>query len=128
MKKFFLFIFHFIGLSFALADCPSVATLKLESSGYQGIVNIELRNGERPGSLVIASDTVNTRGTINFQGICAGRYFYAFGTPDSDQVSITRYFEVINDGHSYSMPTVTVLYTRSISKGNKVGSVKKRDL
>jgi len=112
----------------AYADCPSVATLKLDSSGYQGIVNIELRKGNRPGSVVIASDSVNTRGTAIFSGICAGRYFYSFGTPDSDQVSTTQYFEIINDGDRYSMPTITVVYTRSSSTGNRVGRAKKKDL
>ena len=98
------------------------------SSGYQGIVNIELRKGSRPGSSVVATDSLLTRGVSVFQGICAGRYFYAFGTPDSDQVSTTQYFDVINDGNRYSMPTITVVYTRSNSEGNKVGTAKKKDL
>jgi hypothetical protein len=128
MKKIlFFWIFLFCSLR-AHADCPSVATLKLDSSGYQGIVNIELRKGARPGSLLIASDTLNTRGTVIFSKICAGNYFYSFGTPDSDEVSTTQYFEVINDGNRYSMPTITVTYTRSTSTGNKVGKAKKKDL
>ena len=114
--------------SYAFASCPSVATLKLDSSGYQGIVNIELRKGTRPGSIVVASDSLSTRGVSIFSGICAGRYFYSFGTPDSDQVSTTQYFDVINDGSRYSMPTITVVYTRSNSEGNKVGTAKKKDL
>jgi len=128
MKKYFLFYFLTFLVISAFADCPSVATLKLDSSGYQGAVNIELRKGNRPGSIVIASDSVITRGTTVFTGICPGRYFYAFGTTDSDQVSTTQYFEVINDGNRYSMPTITVLYTRSSATGNKVGSAKKKDL
>jgi hypothetical protein len=114
--------------SLAFASCPSVATLKLDSSGYQGIVNIELRKGTRPGSSAIASDSLFTRGVSTFSGICAGRYFFTFGTPDSDQVSTTQYFDVINDGNRYSMPTITVVYTRSNSEGNKVGSSKRKDL
>lgn len=114
--------------SLVFASCPSVATLKLDSSGYQGIVNIELRKGSRPGSSVIASDSLFTRGVSTFSGICAGRYFFTFGTPDSDQVSTTQYFDVINDGNRYSMPTITVVYTRSNSEGNKVGSSKRKDL
>ncbi len=128
MKKILLFLALLITILRAHADCPSVATLKLDSSGYQGIINIELRKGNRPGSIVIANDSVNTRGTAIFSGICAGRYFYSFGTPDSDQVSTTQYFEVINDGNRYSMPTITVVYTRSSSTGNRVGSAKKKDL
>jgi hypothetical protein len=128
MKKIFFFAALFLSSTFAQASCPSVATLKLESSGYQGIVNIELRKGSRPGSSVVATDSLLTRGVSIFQGICAGRYFYAFGTPDSDQVSTTQYFDVINDGNRYSMPTITVVYTRSNSEGNKVGTAKKKDL
>jgi hypothetical protein len=128
IKKIVSFCTLITIISTAYADCPSVATLKLDSSGYQGIVNIELRKGNRPGSIVIASDSVITRGTAIFSGICAGRYFYSFGTPDSDQVSTTQYFEIINDGNRYSMPTITVVYTRSTSTGNKVGSAKKKDL
>jgi hypothetical protein len=128
MKKLFSFCLLLNIVLSVHADCPSVATLKLDSSGYQGMVNIELRKGNRPGSVVIASDSVNTRGTSIFSGICPGRYFYSFGTPDSDQVSTTRYFEIINDGSRYSMPIITVVYTRSSAAGNRVGSSKKKDL
>jgi hypothetical protein len=128
MKKILSIFAMFLSSSLAFASCPSVATLKLDSSGYQGAVNIELRKGNRPGSIVIASDSVITRGTTVFTGICPGRYFYAFGTTDSDQVSTTQYFEVTNDGNSYSMPTITVIYTRSSATGNRVGSAKKKDL
>ena len=127
-KKIFIYIFTLLNLNSVFADCPSVATLNLESSGYKGLVNIELRKGNRPGSTLIANDSVNTRGTSIFTGICAGRYFYAFGTPDSDQVSTTQYFDVINDGERYSMPTITVVYTRSSATGSKVGSARKKDL
>lgn len=128
MKKILFSGILFFCILNTYADCPSVATLKLDSSGYQGLVNIELRKGNRPGSVVIATDSVNTRGVIIFSGICPGRYFYAFGTPNSDQVSTTQYFEIINDGNRYSMPTITVLYTQSSSTGNRVGSAKKKDL
>jgi hypothetical protein len=128
MKKIFSFLVLLATILKAYADCPSVATLKLDSSGYQGVINIELRKGKRPGSVVIANDYVNTSGTVLFSGICAGRYFYSFGTTDSDQVSTTQYFEVINDGDRYSMPTITVVYTRSSSTGNRVGTAKKKDL
>ena len=106
-NKIFIFILTLFNLSIVYADCPSVATLNLESSGYKGLVNIELRKGNRPGSTLIANDSVNTRGTSIFTGICAGRYFYAFGTPNSDQVSTTQYFDVINDGERYSMSDVS---------------------
>jgi hypothetical protein len=128
MKKILSIFAMLLSSSLVFASCPSVATLKLDSSGYQGIVNIELRKGSRPGSSVIASDSLFTRGVSTFSGICAGRYFFTFGTPDSDQVSTTQYFDVINDGNRYSMPTITVVYTRSNSEGNKVGSSKRKDL
>jgi hypothetical protein len=128
MKKNLLLLVLLVTTLRANANCPSVATLKLDSSGYQGIINIELRKGNRPGSVVIANDSVNTRGVAIFSGICPGRYFYAFGTQDSDQVSTTQYFDIINDGSRYSMPTITVVYTRTSSTGNRVGSAKKKDL
>ncbi len=128
MKKIFICVALLSICSIAASQCPSVATLKLESSGYQGIVNIELRKGNRPGSMVVSRDSLNTRGTAVFPGICSGRYFFSFGTPDSDQVSTTQYFDVVNDGNRYSMPTITVVYTRSSSTGQKVGSSKKSDL
>ena len=109
LKKIVLLFSLFLLNSSAFARCPSVATLKLESTGYQGLVNIELRKGVRPGSSIVASDTVITRGVTVISDICAGRYFFAFGTPDSDQVSTTQYFDVINDGNRYSMPTITVV-------------------
>jgi hypothetical protein len=43
MKKIFFLAALILSSAFTHASCPSVATLKLESSGYQGIVNIELR-------------------------------------------------------------------------------------
>lgn len=128
MKRILITSLLFLGVPGAKAECPSVATLHLNSSGYQGIVNIELRKGARPGSLVVSREAVNTQGSVVFQGICAGRYFYSFGTPDSEEVSTTQYFEVINDGTRYSMPTITVTYSRKTTTGNRVGTAKKRDL
>lgn len=115
------------GHSGAQAQCPSQATLVIESAGYSGPIDIELRQGYRPGSKVVERDQVHTRGTVVFRNVCPGTYFYAFSTPDSPQVSTTRYFDIINNGYQYSMPTVTVTYSRS-SGGNKVGSVKRSEL
>jgi hypothetical protein len=128
VRKLLFFITLFSFCISAASQCPSVATLKLESSGYQGLVNIELRKGNRPGSIVVGRQSLNTRGTAVFPGVCSGRYFFSFGTPDSDQVSTAQYFEIINDGNRYSMPTITVVYTRSSTTGQKVGSSKKSDL
>ena len=131
MKSIYLFAFFavaFSAQSISHAECPSEATLKIESSGYSGPIAIELRKGTRPGSQVIGRDEVYTRGTVVFRNVCPGKYFYAFATPDSESVSTTNYFQVINDGYQYSMPHVTVTYTRSTSSGNRVGSAKKSDL
>ena len=114
--------------SISHAECPSEAKLTIESAGYSGPIEIELRKGNRPGSRVIGQDQVYTRGTVVFRNVCPGTYFYSFATPDSDQVSTTSYFKIIDDGYQYSMPSVTVTYTRATSSGSRVGSAKKRDL
>jgi hypothetical protein len=116
-------------LSFSQETCPSEAKLTIKSSNYSGLIKIELRKGRRPGSRVIGTRSINTSGTVVFKDICPGTYFYAFSTPDSEQVSTTRYFEVVSDDDSYSMPEITVTYSRaSSSAGNKVGSAKKSEL
>jgi hypothetical protein len=110
-------------------DCPSQATLNITSSGYSGAFNVELRSGTRPGSRAVQSRAVEGNGSTVFGSVCRGTYFFSFGTPDSDQVSVTRYFEVTNNGESYSNPKITVFYSRGISDGaRRVGSSKKRDL
>ena len=117
----------FSGYASAQSQCPSEATLVIQSAGYSGPIDIELRRGTRPGSHVTGRDRVYTNGTVVFHNVCPGTYFYSFATPDSPQVSTTRYFEIVNDGFQYSMPTVTVTYTRS-SSGNRVGSAKRSEL
>ena len=117
----------FYGHVSAQSKCPSEATLIIQSAGYSGPIDIELRQGTRPGSRVVGRNRVNTSGTVVFRDVCPGTYFYAFATPDSPQVSTTQYFQIVNDGYQYSMPTVTVTYTRSTS-GNRVGSAKRSEL
>ncbi len=111
----------------AQSPCPSEATLIIQSAGYSGPIDIELRQGTRPGSRVVGRDRINTRGKVLFSNVCPGTYFYAFATPDSSQVSTTQYFQVINNGYQYSMPEITVTYTSS-SSGNHVGSAKRNEL
>ncbi len=108
--------------------CPSEVTLNINSSNYSGLINVELREGRRPGSKVVRRDSVNTRGTVRVSGVCGGTYFFAFSTSKDEAVSLTRYFEVTNDGLSYSNPMITVTYSRVSSGGQKVGSAKKSDL
>ena len=107
--------------------CRSEVTLSINSSNYSGLINIELREGGRPGSKVISGNSVNTRGSVSIPGVCPGTYFFAFSTPRDEAVSVTRYFEVTDDGTSYSNPSITVTYSRS-SGGQRVGSAKKREL
>jgi len=127
-----LLVTIFLGLAALAARpilaCPSAVTLKIDSSNYSGLINIEFRQGRRPGSMVVRRDSIDTRGTVTVDGVCAGTYFFAFSTPKDEVVSVTRYFDVINDGTSYSNPTLTVLYSRSVSGGQKVGSAKKSEL
>lgn len=117
----------FCGHVSAQSQCPSEATLIIQSAGYSGPIEIELRRGTRPGSRVIGRNWVNTSGTVVFRNVCPGTYFYAFATPDSPQVSTTGYFQIVNDGYRYNMPTITVTYTRA-SSGNRVGSAKRSEL
>ncbi len=126
--KFFITLVLSLSLQVsAQSPCPSEATLIIKSSGYSGPIDIEIRQGTRPGSNVIGRDRVITSGSVIFRNVCPGTYFYSFSTPNTDIVSTTRYFEVINDGTKYSMPTVTVTYTQS-SSGNKVGTSKRSEL
>jgi hypothetical protein len=126
--QIFLFTVLFLISNLTFAGCPSEATIDVQSSTYSGRYNIELRSGQRPGSKVVGTQSLNGNGSAVFSSVCPGKYFFAFGTPDSDQVSVTQYFNVTNDGYSFSNPVITVVYTRSTSKGNKVGSSKRSNL
>jgi hypothetical protein len=108
--------------------CPSEVTLSINSSNYSGLINIELRQGHRPGSKIVSRDSVDTRGTVRVSAVCPGTYFFAFSTPKDEAVSVTRYFQVTDDGTSYSNPSITVTYSRVSSGGQKVGSARKSDL
>lgn len=122
------FALGFIAVSGSALACPSEVTLNINSSNYSGLINVELREGRRPGSKIVRRDTVDTRGTVRASGICPGTYFFAFSTPKDDAVSVTRYFEVTDDGTSYSNPAITVTYSRASSGGQRVGSAKRGDL
>jgi hypothetical protein len=84
----------FFVLSAQAQDCPSNATIKISSAGYSGSFNVELRRGTRPGSTLVADQAIHGNGNLVFNKVCSGTYFFAFGTPDSDQVSVTQYFKV----------------------------------
>jgi len=109
--------------------CPSEATIVIRSSGYSGRIDVEFRKGSRPGSSVTGSGVIQTSGQLNFKNVCPGRYFFAFGTPDSDAVHATRYFDVNFDGGRYNSPTITVTYSRTTSDGSQsVSKIKKNSL
>lgn len=121
--------FSFTSFLAAAQDCPSETTINIQSANYSGAFIVELRAGTRPGSKVIDQRTLAGPSSITFVNICPGTYFFTLGTPDSDSVSTTRYFNVVNDGHSYSNPTINVFYSRRKSDGSQaVGRTKKKDL
>jgi len=109
--------------------CPSKVTLNIQSTGYSGPIDIEFRKGSRPGSKVLNSHRVVTRGSVEIPGVCPATYFFAFSTPDADSVNVTRYFEVVNNGQQYSNPVITVTYSRSTgTEADRVGSARRKDL
>jgi hypothetical protein len=109
--------------------CPSKATLKIDASGYSGMFVAELRQGHRPGSQRISGSVVSNGAANTFSNLCPGEYFFAFGPTDSDEVSVTRYFTVINDDRGYSNPVITVVYTRTTEPNSKlVQKARKKDL
>ncbi|WP_448363369.1 hypothetical protein [Fluviibacter sp.] len=94
-------------------SCPSNVTLNIVSSNYSGVINIEFRQGKRPGSKKLQTSKINTSGQVKISNVCAGTYFFSFSTPDSPSVSVTQYFDVMNNGTQYSSPVITVTYTRA---------------
>lgn len=97
----------------SVSTCPSTVTLDIVSSNYSGVINIEFRQGKRPGSKTLQTSKINTSGQVKISNVCAGTYFFSFSTPDSPSVSVTQYFDVINNGVQYSSPKITVTYTRA---------------
>lgn len=111
------------------ADCPSTTRLKVNSSGYSGSFNVELRKGNRPGSLRINGGSVSNGGELSFPNVCRGTYFFAFGPTDSDMVSITRYFPVKHSDTGFSNPVITVYYSRvQGSEDTLIQKTRKQDL
>ena len=110
--------------------CRSRATLKIESSGYDGEFVAELRSGTSPGSKRITGALIGNGKSSTFSQICPGGYFFAFGPADSDDVSATRYFTVTDDGARYSNPIITVFYarTQSLDDTKRVKKIRKSNL
>jgi hypothetical protein len=106
--------------------CSSVTKLILNSSGYNGNIEVQLRSGNRPGSKVIRQGVIFTSGIREFNGICPDKYFFSFATSDSPTVSVTSYFIV---EQNTSIAEMTVFLSRSkTSQGNKVQVISKKDL
>lgn len=116
------------GVQSATAACLSSVTLTINSSNYRGQILVEFRQGSRPGSKLVRRTSIDTRGTVSIEGVCPGTYFFSFSTPSDDTVSVTRYFNVTDDGDSYNNPSITVTYARSSSGGQRVGSARKGEL
>ena len=109
--------------------CLSTASININSSGYGGNFVVELRRGNRPGSQRLNGGTTANGGSLKFENVCPGNYFYAFGPTDSDSVSITRYFAIRNDAGSYNNQTITVYYAKLTSDGSKrIEQTKKSNL
>ncbi len=130
MRQFVLASTLSLTSCFAAAQaCPSRTTINVESAGYSGAFIVELRSGTRPGSKVVGERSLGGPGSVTFTDVCPGTYFFTLGTPDSDSVSTTRYFNVVNDEYSYSNPTIRVFYSRTKSNGSQsIGHAKKKDL
>ena len=113
----------------AQGGCPSEASINISSSGYSGVFTVELRRGTRPGSRVVGTRTMQAGQKVSFTNVCPGTLFFSFGTTYSEEVSVTRYFEVTNDGRSYSNPEISVFYSRDTTAGTQpVGKARKNDL
>lgn len=93
-------------------SCPSTVTFKINSTGYSGSFDVELRRGTRPGSRRLNGATGQNGGSVSFPNVCPGNYFIAFGPTASADISVTRSFEVQNDGFQYSMPQITVYFSQ----------------
>lgn len=106
--------------------CKTTAKLQLDSSGYNGKIEIQLRKGNRPGSKLISTDSVNTAGKKEFHGICPGKYFFAFATTDSPTISITSYFNITE---MTAIAHMTVFLSRTkTSDGSEVKKISRKDL
>ena len=106
--------------------CSTTAQLVLSSSGYSGNIEIQLRKGNRPGSKVVATDSVITSGQRDFNGICPGKYIFSFATSDSSSVSITRYFSIQSNT---SIAKMTVFMSRTKSgEGQQIQTISKKEL
>lgn len=115
-----------IGLTSAEGECPSTVSVDITSSGYHGGFSLELRSGARPGSQLVAVQSLPGPGSVSFSEVCPGRYFIAFGPADSEEVSVTEDFQVMFDGESFSNPSITVYYSRSMEAGSRELGKEKR--
>ena len=104
-------------------DCPSEVTINISSIGYSGAFAVELRRSD-----VEETATMDNAGTHTFHNVCPGTYFFAIGPQDSDEVSVTSYFDVTFDGRSYNNPNISIYYSSATDAGHQVGKARKSQL
>jgi len=125
LNKIFIF-YVFLLFSCITIACDTTARLILSSSGYNGEIAIQLREGLRPGSTIVGIDTIITSGQKEFYGICPGRYFFAFASKESASISVTSYFTIASDTDVAQM--TVFLSKNNSSSANDVKSIRKKDL
>ena len=91
--------------------CSADLTLNLETFG-EG-VSVELRNGV-PGNSRIVKVQRSSGGTVFFNNLCPGSYFFAIGNGDSVSVTPVRQYE--ND----------TMYTSTVRMQRGSGNVSKK--
>lgn len=110
MSKLASAILIFVFSSQAFANCDIDYSVNLKTLGQSVIV--ELRNGV-PGKSQVVSTKRSSGGAVNFDALCAGKYFLAIGDDESVDVTPVRTFE---EGHGYSSEIVTQRRHGNVSK------------
>ncbi len=112
--------------------CTSTATLKLEAAGRAGAepgpVEVELREGARPGSRIVARGTLGDDGRLTVPDVCPGHYFFAFARPGEASATITRGFDVREDEHTASDVVITVNRVQAGRQGSHIAVARRGEL
>ena len=114
------------------AECLSRLTVDIQSVGYSGGFNVDLRSGLRPGSSLVGSKKLQTAGQTYFSEICPGLYFVTLGPMDSEYVDVSQYLKIeeheTSDGITYLDGTLSFFYSRSLEKGEQTKYLKRNEL
>ena len=97
------------GCSFEKFGCNATGTLNIESFSQSGEMVVGLRQGNRPGSLLVDAGNLQVGEKLTFSRICSGRYFFSFGKPDSKSVFVTDYYDVRPNIKSFEI-TIRVVH------------------